>query len=360
MDVPYLLIDSNYKALNDEEVTAKVIDSYIQMTSMNLLYIDKRYEHVLELITHKMNYWQSLIDGADKLIWIKSKGYGWAMYLQNESCGYIRLYRVKPSSNTDHRRESPWERGNWRIVNSEKELKSIIDTQEAKFIFNAWKTYQLKVNEIPTKLADGRLDNTSVKQVMIVSKGNGCAVCGDYATHRAATTIGNDHSAVMVNISLCKQHEYDANEHQCVLAFFGTLFFLKLEIPELIKLDHIPDELIEPIFSIIGSHLNATYTAPKKGNNGWESRFVMDDGWYWLLRLNNLKSYAYMLFNDSQKQLHRIDSAPDHPDVSFGPDHQHIQPTKKKHKIEPSFTYGIPLFDFPLLNNAKKIHKNML
>ncbi|USD43226.1 hypothetical protein J4N42_21800 [Vibrio sp. SCSIO 43135] len=359
MEPPHIAIDSSYKVLENEAVTSEVIDSYIQMTSMNMLDVEKRIEHVLELITYRMDYWERLIDGADSLLWIKSKGHGWAMYKQNDDCGYIRLYRLKPSPKLDHRRDSPWTRGNWVMLNSERELFNLIDSQEANYVFNAWKEHKLKVLEQPTKLAEGRLANTSVEQVIVASKGDGCAICGDKATHRAATTMGDD-SAVMIEISLCKSHEYDVNEHSCVLAFFGTLFFLNLEIPDLIMLDHIPDELIEPIFSIISSNLEATFTPPKKGNNGWESRFVMDDGWYWLLRLNNLKSYAYMLFDDSNKQLHRIDSAPDHPDLPFGPDHQHINPTKKNHKIEPSFTYGIPLFDFPLLHKSKRMHQNSL
>jgi hypothetical protein len=359
MEPPYIAIDSNYKVLENESVTAEVIDSYIQMMSMNMLDVEKRIEHVLELITYRMDFWERLIDGADSLLWIKSKGYGWAMYKQNYGCGYIRLYRLKPSPKTDHRRDSPWELGDWTVLSSELELFSLIDSQETSFVFNAWKSHQLKVLDIPTQLAEGRLANTSVEKVIVASKGNGCAICGEKATHRAATTMG-DESVVMIEISLCEAHGYDANEHPCVLAFFGTLFFLNLEIPDLLMLDHIPDDLIEPIFSIISSNLDATFTPPKKGNNGWETRFVMKDGWCWLFRLKNLKSYAYMLFNDANKQVHRIDSAPDHPDVPFGPDHQHINPIKKNHQIEPSFTYGIPLFDFPLLRKSKNMHQNSL
>ncbi|EGR0680144.1 hypothetical protein EX465_18715 [Vibrio cholerae] len=359
MEPPYIAIDSNYDALENKEVTSEVIDSYVQMTSMNMLHVEKRIEHVLELITHRIDYWERLIDGADSLLWIKSKGHGWAMYNQNTGCGYIRLYRLKPSSTLDHRRNTPWNRGTWTVLSSERELFSLLDSQEKNYVFRAWKEHQLQVLEQPSKLAEGRLENTNVEQVIIASKGNGCAVCGNTATHRAATTMG-DSSSVMIEILLCKTHEYDANKNACVLSFFGTLFFLNIDIPDLIMLDHVPDELIEPIFSIISLNLDASFTPPKKGNNGWESRFVMKDGWFWLLRLNNLKSYAYMLFNKSGEQVHRIDSAPDHPDVPFGPAHQHIFPNKNNHKVEPSFTYGIPIFDFPLLHKTKKMHQTSL
>lgn len=131
--------------------------------------------------------------------------------------------------------------------------------------------------------------------MIIASKGNGCAVCGNTATHRAATTMG-DSSSVMIEILLCKTHEYDANKNACVLSFFGTLFFLNTDIPDLIMLDHMPDEIIEPIFSIISLNLGASFTPPKKGNNGWESRFVMKDGWFWLLPFKQLKKLCVYAF----------------------------------------------------------------
>lgn len=353
MELPLLSIDNNYTAIKDSEVTGKVIDSYICVMSLNMLDIPKRKEHILELVTNKMSYWERLIIEANELFWLKNEGRGWAVFFPNQDCGYTRIYRFKPSKVHDIRREAPWELGSWKEISSETSFLNILDSIEYSAIFNHWKDHKVKINSIPTEFAEGRLSNTTVDKAIIVTKGNGCAVCGKHSNHRATTTLSK-YSTVMLNISLCEEHREEASEHPCILTFFGSLFFLNLEIPDLIKLDHIPDELINPISDIIASNLNAQFEAPEKRNRGWHVRFKMQDDWVWLLRLNTLTDYAYMLFNPSNKQVHRIDSADDHPDVPFGPDHQHFNPKTKRESIQPSFSYGIPIFDFPLLQKSKR------
>lgn len=49
------------------------------------------------------------------------------------------------------------------------------------------------------------------------------------------------------------------------------------------------------------------------------------------------------------KELYRADSAPDHLDLPFFPDHDHSRPYKKSDSTAPSFLYGNPLFDFKRL-----------
>ncbi|WP_198510889.1 hypothetical protein [Winslowiella toletana] len=334
------------------------MDAYIQSMSFNFLEFPKRTAQILELVTHNPAWWRRLIHSADQLLWIKDKGYGWAVYRQTTSCGFIRLYRFKPSATTDHTKTTPWSEGNWQTIKSESELAALLATEATVFVFEQWKKHQLEVNRIPADFARGRLANTAVSQAIIVAKGNGCAICGDAATHRASTTMGAE-QAVMLSVSLCAQHENDVQQHPCVLAFFASLFFLKLDIPDLIKLDYIPETLTEPMFALIAANLQATFTPPEKRSRGWNVKFCMADGWSWRLRINSLMDYAYMLFDADDKQRHRIDSAPDHPDVPWGPDHQHYAPKPgKKHRIEPSFTYGVPIFDFPLLEKAKQHYQN--
>lgn len=355
MQTPLLSIDKNYEALSDAEITARVIDGYICVTSLNILEFPKRKEHVLELVTHKFQYWEKLIKEADELFWLNNEGRGWAAFYPNQDCGYTRIYRYKPSEEHDIRRNRPWGIGSWRHIQSESSLLDILDGVEYSETFKNWKAHQLKINLVPTEFAEGRLSNTAVDQVMLVTKGNGCAVCGTSAGYHATTTL-SEHSTVMLSISLCGIHRLEASKHPCILKFFGTLFSLNLDIPDLIKLDHIPDGLIVPLANIIASNLNAQFDNPEKRRRGWHIRFKMQDGWSWLLRLNTLTDYAYMLFNSIGKQVHRIDSADDHPNVPFGPDHQHFNPKTKRETIEPSFSYGIPLLDFPLLEKSMAYH----
>lgn len=355
MHIPPLVIDKNYESLSDTEVTAEVMDSYICMMSLNILDFPKRKEHILELVTYKIQYWERLVKEADELFWLKNEGRGWAAFYPNQDCGYTRIYRYKPSKDHDIRRDKPWDIGSWRNVQSEASLLDILNTVEYCETFKNWKAHQLKINSAPTEFAEGRLSNTAVNKAMLVSKGNGCAVCGASAGHHATTTL-SEYSTVMLSISLCEVHQLEASEHPCILKFFGTLFFLNIDIPGLIKLDHIPDNLVVPLADIIASNLNAQFDTPEKRERGWHIRLKMQDGWSWLLRLNTLTDYAYMLFNPANKQVHRIDSADDHPSVPFGPDHQHFNPKTKRESIKPSFSYGIPLLDFPLLEKSKAYH----
>lgn len=353
MNIPLLSIDKNYEYLSDAEVTAEVMDSYICMMSLNMLDLPKRKEHILELVTHKLQYWERLIGEANELFWLKKEGRGWAVFYPNQDCGYTRIYRYKPSKDHDIRRDKPWDIGSWKYIQSELSLLNILNSVEYSEIFKNWKSHQLKVNTVPTEFAGGRISNTAVDKVMLVTKGNGCSVCGATAGHHATTTLSK-YSTVMLSISLCETHRLEASEHPCILQFFGTLFFLNLDIPDLVKLDHIPDDLVTPLSSIIASNLNAQFDKPEKRKRGWHIRFEMQNGWYWLFRLNKLTDYAYMLFNSSGKQVHRIDSADHHPDVPFGPDHQHYKPNTKRESIEPSFSYGIPFLDFPLLKKIEE------
>lgn len=358
MQIPLLVIDKNYESLSDTEVTAEVMDSYICMMSINMLDFPKRKEHILELVTHKIQYWERLIKEADELFWLNNEGRGWAVFYPSQDCGYTRIYRFKPSKEHDLRRNKPWDIGSWRSVQSEASLLDILNTVEYREIFKNWKTHQLKVNSVPTEFSEGRLSNTVVSKTILVTKGNGCAVCGASAGHHATTTL-SEYSTVMLSMSLCEVHQLEASEHPYILKFFGSLFFLNIDIPDLIKLDHIPDNLIVPLTEIISSKLNAQIDQPEKRERGWHIRFKMQDGWSWLLRLNTLTDYAYMLFNPANRQVHRIDSADDHPNVQFGPDHQHFNPKTKRESIEPSFSYGIPLLDFPLLEKSKAYHTGL-
>ena len=289
---------------------------------------------------------------------MKSEGRGWAVFYPNQDCGYTRIYRFKPSKNLDIRRDYPWEEGIWKHIQSEVSLMNILSTTEYCTIFERWKEHQLKVNSSPTQFAEGRLENTIVDKAILVSKGNGCAVCGGLSNSHATTTLSEERT-VMLSISLCENHRLEADEYPCILNFFGTLFSLHIDIPDLIKLDHIPDTLITPLADIIAAHLNAQFDKPEKRENGWNIKFKMQDGWVWRLRLKTLANYGYMLFSPNDIQIHRIDSANHHPDVPFGPSHQHSNIKTERESIEPSFSYGIPLLDFPLLEKIKNYYSQL-
>ncbi len=225
---------------------------------------------------------------------------------------------------------------------------------ENTLIFKNWLEHQERINNKPTEFAEGRLSNTSVDQVRIFTRGNGCVICGGYSNHHATTTLSSERTT-QITLSLCDEHILEVKEYETILSFLGSLFYLNIDLPGLKKFDRLPNELIPSISEVISEQINAKLIEKVEEKNGWKLKFQMEDGWYWILRLRSLYDYAYMLFDQDKKQRHRIDSADHHPEVPYGPAHQHYNSTnKKKHRIEPSFTYGIPFFDFPLLIQTRE------
>lgn len=357
MNVPALInIDSGLAAIDKKDASAEVIDTYVCTYSFGLMDTEKREEHLLELVTNEPLFWDKLVRSADTRYWIKSENFGIVVYKPNQDCGYTRTYRYREKNNTV-KCEFPLNSEElWIKVRSESDFLNVVNTIEFKAVFNAWKAHKTEINATPTEFAEGRLQNTDVDRVWIVTKGDGCAVCGKEARYQARTTL-TAISSLLLAISLCPQHHLEAQEHPCVLVFFGSLFTLQLEVGDLVKLDYIPEQLIEPIRDLIASNLKAKCMESEKRHKGWHMKFVMDDGWYWILRLNTFSDYGYMLFDNKKKQKHRIDSANHHGNVPFGPDHQHFNSSGKKQEITPSFTYGLPALDFPALINARKFYK---
>lgn len=355
MNSPLINIDSSFEALDDNDVTAEVIDTYISTMSLGALDVERRLEHLLELVTDNDKFWERLSVSSDINFWIKEKHVGIAVFLPNKDCGFTRSYRQRSKGIYQPQLASKQGDKKWKVVQSEKEFLTSINTIESSTVFSHWKKHKLEVNALSTKFAQGRLDNTAVDRVWIVSKGDGCAICGAKATHQARTTL-SEIGTLLLTINLCEKDSIEAQKHPCVLVFFGTLFTLQLDVGDLIKLDYIPEELIGPICELISSHINAEFSKPTKRDNGWHIRFEMKDKWVWVLRLNKLTDYAYILLAPDGKEMHKIDSADHHKEVPFGPDHQHFYSKRKKKRIEPSFSYGIPMLDFPLLIKSREFY----
>lgn len=53
------------------------------------------------------------------------------------------------------------------------------------------------------------------------------------------------------------------------------------------------------------------------------------------------------------KEVYRADSAPDHRELPFFPDHEHSKPDRKGDVTAPSFLYGNPLLDLKRLRDVE-------
>jgi len=345
-----LNIDSALEPLTEEEITARVIDALVCSRAFkNLEEIEQRIPFVLELCTRSIAHWEKLITLSSKRYWIKGAQEGVAVFDANLDCGYIRTYRLL-NSTVDHR--TLLESG-WIELKNEEIFYEILDTPTSRHIFDSWYKYKQQITDLPTKLVSGRLKNTSVEKAFICSKGDGCVVCGEKASCYAATTIGNNFAAVMIQLPVCPEHLSAAKSHPSIFSFLAFLFNLSWDWPSVQRLDAIPDELIPVIHSLAAEDLRGEVASTENRENGWHLRVSLPSGWYWLLRIKSFSDYAYMLFEPGKKHhCYRADSAPHHLEVPFFPMHEHSRPDKAKDEISPSFLYGHPLLDIKRLKSA--------
>jgi hypothetical protein len=212
------------------------------------------------------------------------------------------------------------------------------------------------VHTSASQLAEGRIANTTVEKSIIYSRGNGCAFCGDPAPAYVATTICD--GRLFMQLQVCRKHQEEAMAAPTVLSALADLLHAKIDLPTLQRVDHVPDHMIAPIVAHLASGMGATAAIPEKRANGWFVKFQRSSGWEWRLRLRALDDYAYLLFDPQGEQRHRIDSAAHHPNLPFGPAHQHANPNSKKESLSPSFTYGVPLFDMVMLNETARRYEH--
>lgn len=289
------------------------------------------------------------MDLARQRYWIKSTDLAILVFDATQDCGYIRTYRYTGGGTYG---SSTADQTDWVRVKDEDALYELLNTPGAKAVFAAWNDHKTMVTALPTEFVTGRLKNTTVEKAIILSKGDGCVVCGVKATCYAATTMG-DTAALMVQLPVCEEHLASAKSHPTIFSFLVSLFQLNLDWQDVVRHDSLPDSLIPTVHALVATELGATVGAVDRRDRGWHLWLHLPSGWQWLLRLNSLADYAYVLLDPQGKERYRADSAPDHRDVPFFPMHQHSQPSsKKKDDVTPSFLYGHPLLDFKRLKSA--------
>ncbi|MDX9670866.1 MULTISPECIES: hypothetical protein [unclassified Pseudomonas] len=346
-------IDRGMDAIPADEVTAELIDTWVCSKAFDFLKaVPSRISFVLELSVHKEAFWKRLVALAPRRYWINSQQAGVLVFDANQDCGCLRTYRLTTGETHD---ELAFTNKPWIKLQSEEELYKLLDTPTGKHVFEAWQDHTRKILSMPIQFVEGRLANTSVEKTFVFAKGNGCVVCGKNAECYAATTIGSPTAAVMIQMSVCSEHLASAKEHPSTFSFLASLFSLSWDLPALNKLDSIPDDLIPTIHTLAAKELGGTVGSAQKRKRGWHLRLSLPSGWHWLLRVNSMTDFAYMLYEPGiPTERYRADSARDHRDVPFFPIHQHSNPDEDDDEVTPSFLYGHPLFDIKGLLSAGK------
>jgi len=351
MNYSLINIDSSLNALADHKVTGRIIDARVSMLSFrNFDAVPRRLPHVLELCTRKEHFWRELISVATKRYRIKSMGQGVLLFEQSQDCGFIRTFRFRP--------ERLWASGaaefeggyEWISLGNEDVLYDLLDNGAAKAVYQAWNEQKTRATDLPTELVSGRLENTTVDRAVILSRGDGCVVCGSKASCYAATTMGEILAPVLIHLPMCHEHLADAKNHPTIFQFLAELLQQSVNLPDVTMLPNIPDDLVGVVHRLAALELGAAVGDAKKDIRGWELWMPLPSGWRWLLRINSFADYCYMLFeSNQQKPVYKADSAPHHSELKFFPDHEHSRPERKSDRVEPSFLYGHPLLDIKRL-----------
>lgn len=341
-------VDSMLEELPDVDSIASTIDLFVSSLAFkNFDFIEKRLPFIIECLTYNLSLWQQLIDAADERYWIRSENEGVAVYGATDHCGCIRTYRF----NVNHIARTQKGERDWIILPTEQALYNRLDTPSARSIFDAWRYWTSCSTQHASELAEGRFKNTTVNQSLILTSSMGCIACTKPAVAYARTTVGlGTIGATLIQLPVCADHLESVRIEPNVLTFLAKLFSLSFDLPSLIRSDSIPDAMIPEIHELISNSLGGNIGAVEKRSRGWLLKIELHDGWYWLLRLNSLMDYAYMLFKPGDKKaVYRADSAADHPELPFFPDHEHSRPNRKNDIRSPSFLYGIPIFDLKRL-----------
>lgn len=347
-------IDSLLEELSGEVVTGDALDLFVaSLAFKNFDGFARRLPFVLESVTYQASTWQTLVAVAPEKFWIRQTQEAVLVFSQTEHCGCVRTYRYRrPESGSEFDVTDL----DWCSLSTPQVFYEQLDTPAAASVFYAWEDWMTRSTAEPTALANGRFDNTGISRSMIFTGVGSCLSCRAPAVGSARTTLSSAvDNGLLIQLPLCAQHLQAAQSYPCVARFLETLFSISLELPQVARSEAIPDALIASLHAMVAEALSGSVGTAEKRRRGWLLRIALPGGWHWLLRLNTLMDYAYMLYKPgASKEVYRADSAPDHPDLPFFPDHEHEHPSKKNERVAPSFLYGNPLLDLKRLRTVEQ------
>ncbi|WP_122673067.1 hypothetical protein, partial [Pseudomonas viridiflava] len=323
----------------------------------NFDFAPKRLPYLLESVTREASTWRKLVQVAPARYWVRGKQEAVLVFPQTDHCGCIRTYRWGAGI---HASVIDNEGAEWVTIQNEDILYRSLDTPAISSVYQAWYDWMARTTQEPTELAEGRFENTLVSHSLILSGIGTCLACSQLAVGSARTTMGfGSDNGVLIQVPLCLTHMEAARKQPSVMRFLETLFSMSLNLPHLVQSEAIPDELVSVLHELVAEELGGRAGEATKRRRGWVLLIYLPDGWHWLLRLNTLMDYAYMLFKPGViKEVYRADSAPDHRDLPFFPDHEHSKPDRKGDVTTPSFLYGNPLFDLKRLCDVAAVLRN--
>jgi hypothetical protein len=220
------------------------------------------------------------------------------------------------------------------------EIKEKIRESGYKERLKKYKDNQITKTSFFRGLFEGRKQAINIDSSMYISS-SGCLVCGKKPYNIMTSTFSSS-KGFMFGFNLCEEHMNIAQNEQSLTHYLANIF-QQPSPKSVIPLD--TKSHFALVLSSVPRDLDCEIVDIKK--DSYTLTMQRKTGFKIILRLNSPDNYAYMIQSPDGKELARIDSA-NHHKVNYGPDHVHIDTTKKKKKklpVEASFTTGSPMID---------------
>jgi Family of unknown function (DUF6516) len=329
-------LNTIFNGLLSKDYPGKTIDSFIKVIGSNyitekpILLIElKNIEELLVMSKDCTQYFVLVDSGIFHLI---------AYYKQDDLFPLGRLYCLKEGNmfkfaNIGVHLKSF---GYYFLPIQHEEFDALMGISDYRSRVNNYKDRQSKD---PIKnIYKGRKEATIIEEAFHFHS----TVCLFCSNETQGYLITSSSTGFMLSVPVCDQHNKEAQNSDAFISYIvrkmGSVYPFKF-------IDVSQQELFEEALLKIKIELNCQV---QKTEN-FTIHAMRSTGFKIVVRLTALRNYAYMIFTPQGKEICRIDSA-NHHAINFGPDHIHTNLLSDKKQVQPSFTFGNPLFDFKCLN----------
>ncbi|QQK00226.1 hypothetical protein JG536_18180 [Burkholderia ambifaria] len=347
---PLMNIDRFIEKYDLDCTEGRAIDSFFVCLVLNVLHVPRRFANALDMVTYNPLLWLALAKDAAHLHDVPTEQRVVAEFAPDADCPFHRLYSYRYDQPQAVAKEA-------LVACIECAMPATTTAQMANRYSNhadvarsqAWVKACQEAFAPSTLIAEGRVENTTVEQVIVLArKGAGCVLCGTPATGYVGSTVGYPASILYI-ANTCHEHQEVAKRSPTMLHFIMELFAIGLDLGRLLKTPAIPPEAMTLLETTLSNELEAVLVNKTAKGDQTTPTFRRHSGFKIILRLKTLMNYGYMIDTPDGIPYRRIDAAPDHPDIPFFPDHIHLAPKKDNADVVSSFTYGFPLLDLPVI-----------
>lgn len=344
-------IDELIDNYNLYDSLGKDIDFILKLMLFTLIDTPRDYKIVFEMVSENPYLWQKLAKDSD--MFFENEGLLMAEFKPSEEYPFYRIYIYRYK-----------EQNALSIESFSSILKKKIETKSSQELYYKYRDFELIEKYINwekklkqqlssiVNMANGRIDNTSIEQIIVLHRQpSGCIVCGQKATGYISTILMN-HQAIFIIASTCTEHQELAKKNPCFLHFLSNLFKIGIDLSSIKMNEKVDKNVIRLILDEIIRELNCNLLKNKyiESKDEFVLTFERKSGVRIILRLHTFMDYGYMINKPNGEHFQRIDSAPDHKEIEFFPDHLHRTIRKgEKPNVESSYTFGLPILDLPAI-----------